>query len=102
MLGCHDGIPLLNLKGILPETDIRNLIVARGGLVKNLHGQKNMYYQVNATYFSALGESENKQQVDNRNLYSPVSSDFCQILQKWLKTEKDSAIIYNNVCGCTH
>lgn len=63
MLGCHDGIPLLDLKGILPEVDIQNLIdliVARGGLVKNLHGQKNMYYQVNATYFSALGESEQK------------------------------------------
>ena len=63
MLGCHDGIPLLDLKGILPEADIQNLIdlvVARGGLVKNLHGQKNMYYQVNATYFSALGESEKK------------------------------------------
>ena len=63
MLGCHDGIPLLDLKGILPETDIRNLIdriVDRGGLVKNLHGQKNMYYQVNATYLSALGDSEQK------------------------------------------
>ena len=63
MLGCHDGIPLLDLKGILPEADIQKLIdviVERGGLVKNLHGQKNMYYQVNATYFSALGESEQK------------------------------------------
>lgn len=63
MLGCHDGIPLLDLKGMLPETDIQNLIhliVGRGGLVKNLHGQKNVYYQVNATYFSALGESEQK------------------------------------------
>lgn len=63
MLGCHDGIPLLDLKGILPEKDIQNLIdliVRRGGFVKNLHGQKNMYYQVNATYFSALGESEQK------------------------------------------
>lgn len=63
MLGCHDGIPMLDLKGMLPETDIHNLIdliVARGGLVKNLHGQKNIYYQVNATYFSALGESEQK------------------------------------------
>lgn len=63
MLGCHDGIPLLDLKGILPEADIQNLIdliVDRGGLVKNLHGQKNIYYQVNATYFSALGESEQK------------------------------------------
>ena len=63
MLGCHDGIPLLDLKGILPKQDIQDLIdliVERGGLVKNLHGQKNMYYQVNATYFSALGESEQK------------------------------------------
>ena len=63
MLGCHDGIPLLDLKGILSETDIQNIIdllVVRGGLVKNLHGQKNMYYQVNATYYSALGESEQK------------------------------------------
>lgn len=63
MLGCHDGIPMLDLKGLLPEEDIQkliDLIVARGGLVKNLHGQKNMYYQVNATYYSALGESEQK------------------------------------------
>ncbi len=63
MLGCHDGIPLLDLKGIISEEKIENLIeivVSRGGYVKNLHGQKNMYYQVNATYFSALGEDENK------------------------------------------
>ncbi len=59
MLGCHDGIPLLDLKGILNEEKINKLIdivVSRGGYVKNLHGQKNMYYQVNATYYSALGE----------------------------------------------
>ena len=63
MLGCHDGIPLLDLRGMLPEAQIQNLIdtiVARGGFVKNLHGQKNMYYQVNATYFSALGEDPKK------------------------------------------
>lgn len=63
MLGCHDGIPLLDLKGLLPEAQIERLIgivVGRGGLVKDLHGQKNMYYQVNATYFSALGEDERK------------------------------------------
>ena len=28
--------------------------------MKDLHGQKNIYYQVNATYFSALGEDERK------------------------------------------
>ncbi len=63
MLGCHDGIPLLDLKGILREEEIQNLIsiiVDRGGYVKELHGQKNMYYQVNATYYSALGEDDKK------------------------------------------
>ncbi len=63
MLGCHDGIPLLDLKGILKESEIETLIkliVARGGYVKELHGQKNMYYQVNATYYSALGENDKK------------------------------------------
>lgn len=63
MLGCHDGIPMLDLKGLLPEERIQSLIdliVSRGGMVKNLHGQKNVYYQVNATYYSALGESDAK------------------------------------------
>ena len=63
MLGCHDGIPLLDLKGLLPEEDIQTLIdtvVARGGYVKDLHGAKNVYYQVNATYYSALGESDKR------------------------------------------
>ena len=57
MLGCHDGIPLLDLKGLLPKEEIQSLIdriVSRGGMVKNLHGQKNLYYQVNATYYSAF------------------------------------------------
>lgn len=63
MLGCHDGIPLLDLKGLLPEERIQqmiDLIVSRGGLIKDLHGKKNMYYQVNATYYSALGEEDRK------------------------------------------
>lgn len=63
MLGCHDGIPLLDLKGLLSDEQIQLLIdriVDRGGYVKNLHGQKNMYYQVNATYYSALGEDDRK------------------------------------------
>ena len=61
MLGCHDGIPLLDLKGLLPEERIQALIdtlVGRGGYVKDLHGAKNVYYQVNAAYYSALGESD--------------------------------------------
>ncbi len=63
MLGCHDGIPLLDLKGILAEDDIQKMIdtiVGRGGYVKDLHGAKNMYYQVNATYYSALGDDDKK------------------------------------------
>ena len=63
MLGCHDGIPLLDLKGLVPDGRIQGLIdiiVSRGGLIKNLHGKKNMYYQVNATYYSALGEDDRK------------------------------------------
>ncbi|WP_026529115.1 alpha-amylase family glycosyl hydrolase [Butyrivibrio sp. VCD2006] len=63
MLGCHDGIPVLDLKGLIPDEEIEQLIstiVGRGGLVKNLHGQKNMYYQVNSTYYSALGADDKK------------------------------------------
>ena len=63
MLGCHDGIPLLDLKGLIKDEQIQRLIdtvVGRGGVVKNLHGQKNVYYQVNATYYSALGEDDRK------------------------------------------
>lgn len=63
MLGCHDGIPMLDLKGFLSDKRIQGLIdtlVSRGGYVKNLHGAKNMYYQVNATYYSALGEDDRK------------------------------------------
>lgn len=63
MLGCHDGIPLLDLKGLLDDDRIQCLIdtvVRRGGYVKDLHGQNNVYYQVNATYYSALGESDER------------------------------------------
>jgi len=63
MLGCHDGIPLLDLKGLLTDEQIQSLIdivVSRGGYVKDLHGKKNIYYQVNATYYSALGEDDAK------------------------------------------
>jgi sucrose phosphorylase len=76
MLGCHDGIPLLDLKGaetdglrrngLLDDERIQILIdriLERGGRVKNLYGpdgRKIAYYQVNATFFSALGENEDK------------------------------------------
>ena len=76
MLGCHDGIPVLDLKGkevngiynkgLLEDSEIEsimNTIIERGGRVKNLYdpaGNKISYYQINATFFSALGENEQK------------------------------------------
>ncbi|MGM0818913.1 MAG: sucrose phosphorylase, partial [Actinomycetota bacterium] len=63
MLGCHDGIPLLDLRGLLPDDEIDDLIATvtgRGGHVKDLHGKTTMYYQVNATYYSALGEDDGR------------------------------------------
>ena len=76
MLGCHDGIPVLDLKGtnnagvsregLLSDEDIDaviKIIMARGGRVKNLYGpdgKKITYYQVNATFFSVMGDSNRK------------------------------------------
>ena len=66
MLGCHDGIPVLDASGLLDSKRIENLIkliTDRGGFVKNLYdadGRKISYYQVNATFFSALAEDEKK------------------------------------------
>ena len=76
MLGSHDGIPILDLKGIMVGGTYRpgllsdelieetvQRIIDRGGLTKNLYdadGRKIAYYQVNATFFSALGEDEQK------------------------------------------
>ncbi len=76
MLGCHDGIPVLDLRGeaidggssdgLLSDERIEEVIarlLERGGRVKNLYGPdgtKISYYQVNATFFSALGESEDR------------------------------------------
>ena len=76
MLGCHDGIPVLDLRGksadgdsregLLSDDEIEAVIeeiMERGGRVKNLYGpdgKKIAYYQVNATFFSALGEDERK------------------------------------------
>ncbi len=61
MLGCHDGIPLLDLKGLIPDDQIKNLIdvvVERVGYVKKLHGEKNVYYQVNADGYEAILDAE--------------------------------------------
>jgi sucrose phosphorylase len=53
-------------KGLLEDKEIESVmttILQRGGRVKNLYdpeGNKISYYQVNATFFSALGENEQK------------------------------------------
>ena len=76
MLGSHDGIPVLDLKGkqvdghyrpgLLSDEQIEasmENIIKRGGKTKELYdadGNKIDYYQVNATFFSALGEDEQK------------------------------------------
>ncbi len=76
MLGCHDGIPVLDLRGgvrdgvhhpgLLEDAEIEAVvdrILERGGRVKNLYGpdgRKIAYYQVNATFYSALGEDDRK------------------------------------------
>jgi sucrose phosphorylase len=76
MLGSHDGIPVLDLRGKRVDSDYRpgllddeqieaamQRIIERGGRTKNLYdadGNKIDYYQVNATFFSALGEDEQK------------------------------------------
>ena len=76
MLGCHDGIPVLDLRGkevdgvyregLLSDDEIQAVIdniLERGGRIKNLYGadgRKIAYYQVNATYYSALGEDDQK------------------------------------------
>ena len=66
MLGSHDGIPLLDVKGLLGENRISELITiiqGRGGRLKDLFGpdgKKISYYQINSTFFSALNENEEK------------------------------------------
>lgn len=76
MLGCHDGIPVLDLRGVEVDGGLRpgllddaqieatmQRLVERGGRIKNLYGsdgKKIAYYQLNATFFSALGEDERK------------------------------------------
>ena len=76
MLGCHDGIPVLDLNG--KEIDghyqpgllsaeqidaVMDCVLQRGGRLKNIYdadGNKLSYYQINATFYSALGEDDSK------------------------------------------
>jgi sucrose phosphorylase len=66
MLGCHDGIPVLDLKGkevngvynkgLLEDAEIESVMntIMERGVSKNLYdpsGNKISYYQINATFF---------------------------------------------------
>jgi sucrose phosphorylase len=65
MLGCHDGIPVLDLKGkevngvynkgLLEDAEIESIMNNHGKRwSKNLYdpsGNKISYYQINATFF---------------------------------------------------
>ncbi|MGD8833789.1 MAG: alpha-amylase family glycosyl hydrolase [Desulfobacteraceae bacterium] len=116
MLGSHDGIPVLDLrgkngnnraeKGLLADEKIDLVIeniMGRGGIVKNLYGpdgKKISYYQVNATFFSALGENEQKLRLARAiQLFMPG------IAQVWyldLFAGKNNYKAANNGDACCH
>ena len=63
MLGCHDGIPVRDIRGLLPDDRIDQIIqrtVDRGGLRKWIYGANPQVYQLNTTYYSALGCNDQK------------------------------------------
>ncbi len=58
MLGCHDGIPIRDLRGLLPEVRMQGLVEvleARGLRRKMIHGANAEVYQMDGTYLTALG-----------------------------------------------
>jgi sucrose phosphorylase len=68
-LDCHDGIPVRpDLEGILAPAEMRalaDLVVARGGNVNRILSRSHApdgvdVHQLNITYFSALGEDEDR------------------------------------------
>lgn len=63
MLGCHDGIPMRDVRGLLPESRVDAIIdrLARlGGHKKIVHGVVDEIYQIDMTYYSALGCDDRK------------------------------------------
>ena len=63
MLGCHDGIPIRDLKGLLPQERIDGLcaaLTARGGVPKMIHGERPEVYQMACAYYSALDADDDK------------------------------------------
>jgi sucrose phosphorylase len=116
MLGCHDGIPVLDLRGkycneqfktgLLTDEQIDVVIeniMNRGGIIKNLYGpdgKKISYYQVNATFFSALGENEQKLRLARAiQLFMPGTP---QVWYLDLFTGKNNYEAANNGDTCCH
>ncbi len=58
MLGCHDGIPLRDPRGAIPEENVDALeaiMVSRGGRRKCVHGDlEDEAYQMDISYYSAM------------------------------------------------
>lgn len=66
MLGCHDGIPIRDIRGLLPEERIDSLIkrlIKRRGHEKIVHGVKDEIYQMDMTYYQALGLNDKKMEL---------------------------------------
>jgi sucrose phosphorylase len=116
MLGCHDGIPILDLRGrrhadkkhsgLLADKQIERVIeniVSRGGLIKNLFGpdgKKIAYYQVNATFFSALGEDDQKMRLARAiQLFAPGTP---QVWYLDLFAGKNNCQALNRSDACSH
>lgn len=63
MLGCHDGIPMRDVRGALPDDRVDAMIerlCARGGRRKMIHGANPETYQMDISYYSALGSDDAK------------------------------------------
>lgn len=63
MLGCHDGIPMRDVRGALPDYRVDEMIerlCMRGGRRKMIHGERPETYQVDITYYSALDNDDKK------------------------------------------
>lgn len=66
MLGCHDGIPMRDIRGLLPEKRVDSMIerlIKRGGHKKIVHGVKDEIYQMDMTYYQALGLDNKKMEL---------------------------------------
>lgn len=98
MLGSHDGIPMQDLKGILPENRIEKMIgtlTNRGGHKKIIHGIKDEVYQMDMTYYSALGCDDKKLELARAiQMFSPGKPQVYYI--DLLAQKSDEEVFINN------